>query len=267
MSDFLHVRLGTPDAPVELGMFEQFAEHLRGAFRELAREGGAEGKVQVRFDIRDAQKGSLVLALEPRLTGEGLITTEEIVDTLIDDINSLADDTPRPTIGTSLLQQYRALVSVAQKAGGLQVRYRQRETMIGPEQEVAFRAVLKEQPEAGATVVGTIEMVNIHARPWKFGLYTKLDHERVECLFSEPMLDRVFQLMERKATVEVRGEAQYGPVGATPRTILLDAPPIALEFDPRALLAYRRSADFLRFGETEVEAVGRVREERASYGD
>ena len=266
MNDLLHLHLGGPDTPVELGMVGQLDEHLRGALRELAREEGIEGKVGVRLEVRELGKRSVVLDVAPRLEGAGGVEAGAIVASLIEDMESLAADAPRPTMGTGLLGHCRALVGLARKAGGLSLRYGDRETLLGPEREVALRAALRDEPEPETVVVGTIETVNIHARPWRFGLYTKLDRERVECPFDEAMLDGVLALMERKTLVEIRGEAQYGPVGATPRTIVLDVPPEALAFDPEALLAFRRSADLTRAGEDAVAAIGRVREDRAPCG-
>ena len=266
MSDLLHLHLGGPDVPIELGMVGGLDEHLRGALRELAREAGVEGKVGVRLEVRGLEKGSVVLDVTPRFEGTGGVEAGSILPTLLMDLESLAMDAPRPTMGTGLLGHYRALVGLARKSGGLSLRYGERETLLGPEREIALQATLRDEPEAEAVVVGTIETVNIHARPWRFGLYTKLDRERVECFFEEGMLDAVLLLMEGKTLVEVRGEAQYGPVGVTPRMMVLDAPPQTLAFDPGTLLAFRRSTDLTRAGEGAAEAVGRVREERAPYG-
>lgn len=242
-------------------MVEQLAEHLRGAFRELAREGGAEGKIAVRLDICDAQKGSLSLALDPHLAGEAVPETSQIVASLIADIESLAEESPRLTMGTGLFAQYRALIGIGQKAGGLQVRYRDLSTEISPEREIAFKAALREQVETNTYVVGHIEAVSIHQRPWRFGLYTKLHRERVECYFADAMLEEILKFMERKVLVEVNGEAQYGPVGLTPRSIVLDAKPMGLDFDPSDLLAFRRASDIVLEGETAADAVDRVRKE------
>lgn len=260
------VRLGEPDVAVDLSLLENLAEHLRGAFREIVREQTGEGRVQVRLLVRDASKGSLVLTVEPELTGEDVPLPGDVARTLIDDINGLAADTPRPTIGSNLLAQYRALVEVGQKAGRLELGFEDASTFVGPENQVTFDAAMREQPEPDIRVVGHIESVSIHRRPWTFGLYTKFDQQRVDCRFQDDMLDKVLRVMEAKALAEVVGEGRFAQVGMTPRQIELTEPPTAISFDAAELLSYRHSAEISKAGESAADALLRVREERAGFG-
>ena len=255
MSDVLHVRLGSPDNPVDLGLVEQLAEHLRGAYRELVQERGGS-RVHVRFEVTNATKGSLILDLVPQLTGDDLPETTEVTQALINDIESLALDQPRPTMGSGLLNQYRALVDIAQKAGRLEVGHDASSTAIGPENQIVFEAALKESPEPDTLVVGAIETVNIHRRPWTFGLYSKLDRERIECRFEEHLLETVLALMEEKAVVEVIGEGRFGPAGVTPRQIEVVEVPRKIVADADRLRAFRRSLDLQTVRMDAAEAGG-----------
>lgn len=265
-SGLFTVRLGRPDEPVDLSLLEQLAVRLRGAFREIVREQTGDGKAQIRLLVRDAKKGSIVLSVQPEMEGEGVPPVANVAHTLIEDINALGERSARPDMSANLLGHYREMVKIGERAGRLEIGYDGASSTLGPENQIAFEAAIREQPEAGVELVGTIETVNIHSRPWTFGIYTKLDRQRVECRFSEGMLDVVLQLMDARSLVQVKGEGRFGPVGITPRAIELTEPPAALQFDPDALRSYRRSADIAREGESSSAAILRIREEIASFG-
>lgn len=264
--EVFHVRLGEPDTPVDLLLLEQLAEHLRSAFREIVREQSGDEKVQVRFLVQDARKGSIVLALLPALIGADMPPAAEIARTLISDINALRTETARPTMSANLLGQYREMVKIGQKAGRLEIGFEGNESKIGPENQVAFEAAVRDQPEPDTHIVGTIESVNIHRRPWHFGLYTKLDGQRVECRFEDSMLEDVLRLMEEKAVADVVGEGKFAAVGITPRSIELTQPPRGLAFDADELRSFHRSAGIANEGESAADALLRVREERSQFG-
>lgn len=260
------VRLGLPDQPVDLSLLEQLAERIRGAFREIVRERTGDTKAQIRLLVRDAHKGSIVLSVEPELTGEDVPSVAEVARALISDINSLAANNARPNMSANLMGQYREMVKIGQRAGGLKLGYDGASSTVGPDSANAFEAAIREQLEAGVQMVGTIETVNIHSRPWTFGLYTKFDRQRLDCRFSDSMLEEVLRLLDAKTLVQVTGEARFAQVGITPRVIELLEPPLALPFDADALRSYRRSADIASEGETAEEAILRVREENAKFG-
>lgn len=251
---------------MDLSLLEQLAERIRGAFREIVREQTGDTKAQIRLLVRDAHKGSIVLSMEPELTGDDVPSAAEVARTLIADINSLATDHARPNMSANLLGQYREMVKIGQRAGRLELGYEGATSTVGPENQIAFEAAIREQPEAGIQMVGTIETVNIHQRPWTFGLYTKLDRQRVECRFDEAILGEVLQLMNEKTLVQVAGEGRFAAVGITPRVIELDAAPVPLAFDAEALRSYRRSADIAKEGESAADALVRIREEIAKFG-
>lgn len=255
----LRVRLGKPGSPVDLSLVEQLAEHLRGAFREIAAQLTGDGKLAVRFDVCDVASGSLILSLRPSLGGTDLVTAAAVTQLLIDDINAIAQDRPRPTMGTGLLNQYRGLLEVGERAGHLEFASDGTEAVIDIENRLAIESALSEQLEPNTSVVGHIETVNIHRRPWTFGLYTKLDRERVDCRFTESILEQVLSLMEAKALVEVTGEGRFGPAGVTPRQIEVSLVPQALNFDEQTLRTFFRSADLARAGESSADVVARVR--------
>lgn len=164
-------------------------------------------------------------------------------------------------MSANLLNQYREIVRISQRAGRLQIGYDEKSLVIGRENEILFESAIKEHIEAGAQIVGGIETVNIHSKPWTFGLYTKLDRQRVECRFPSELLNGILQLMDTRALVEITGEAKFSPVGITPRTMEIQEAPIALEFDIKRLLAFRRSIDIAENGESAADAIGRIREE------
>jgi hypothetical protein len=264
--NLLYISLGTPGEAVDLLVIEQLAEAVRSVFRELLKESAEDNKVQVRLVVRDATKGSLNLVLEPQILGTEVVDASTVSASLINDINGLSNDAPRSTIGSGLLSHYRSLVGIGQRAGRLELRTDSLRAVVDTETLVTFQAALREVPEPDTVVVGRIESVNIHRRPWTFGLYTKFDQERVECRFDEAMLDHVLHLMETKATVQAIGEGRFGPVGTTPRQLDLHEAPQELVFFPDLLRSFRRSSDITRQGESSADAVLRVREERASYG-
>lgn len=267
MSIAIHLSLGSPGEPVDLLLLEQLAEALRGTFRELIRERTGDGKVQMSLRVRDASKGSINLVLEPEIAGMETAAVDQVTQSLIDDINDLGEGHPRSTMSSGLLNQYRGIVGIARKAGRLEVKAGQNaQASINSGNLVSLEANLKEEPTPDTRVVGRIESVNIHRKPWTCGVYTKLDQERVECRFDETMLDQVLALLESKAWAEIVGEGRYGPVGTTPRQVEMQEPPRALVFDPQALRAFRRSANIVRVGERTDEALLRIREERAPYG-
>ncbi|GIK31574.1 MAG: hypothetical protein BroJett009_05660 [Armatimonadota bacterium] len=265
-SGVLTIRLGREDEAVDLSLLEQLAERLRSAFREIVKEQTGEAKAHVKLLVRDAHKGSIVLSVEPILEGEGVPSGSEVARTIIEDITALGQQQARPDMSANLLGHYRELVKIGERAGRLEIGFDGASSMLGPENHIQFEAAIREQPEAGVELVGTIETVNIHSRPWTFGLYTKFDRQRVECRFAEPMLVGVLSLMDAHSLVQVKGEARFAPVGTTPRTIELDEAPTVLEFDADALLSYRRSTEITRKGESASAAILRIREEIAGFG-
>ncbi len=264
--ELLTIRLGVPGEPVDLSLLEQLAERLRAAFREIGKEHAGDSKAQVAFLVRDVQKGSIVLSIEPRMQGDDGPSAGSVARQLIDDINALGEQKPRPDMSVNLIGQYRELIRIGERAGHLAIGFDGHAFELGPDNRLEFEAALREQPEPGVEIVGTIETVNIHHRPWSFGLYTKLDRQRVECRFAEPMLEEVLRLMDSQSLVLVKGEARFAVVGITPRTIEITEPPSALKFQPDELLSFRRSADIVREGETAAAAISRIREELAGYG-
>lgn len=259
MSEQLNIRLGEGDGPLDFALVEQLSEHLRGVYREIARELGAEGRIQVAFHLRDASKGSLNLVLEPHIEGDNVPEVALVSQTLIEDINRVGDANLRPTAGSNLVAKYRALLQVAERANGLVFEQGGNIAAISSGKFTSFEASLAEDPEPDTVVVGTIETVNIHRRPWTFGLYQKLDRQRVECVFDEPMLQTVLDLMESKALVEVTGEGKFGPVGITPRLLEVLATPKALVFDPDFLLSLPGTLNLAEEGETASDVVERNR--------
>jgi len=265
-ADLLSVRIGRADEPIDLMLLEQLAERLRSAFREITRERSGNSKAQVTFLVHEIRKGSIVLMVEPLVEGEGVPSAQEVAGTLISDINDLGERRARANMSANLLGHYREIVKISERAGKLELGFDGSLTTLGPENQVAFDAALREQPEAGVEIVGTIETLNIHTRPWRFGLYTKLDRQRVECRFSDEMLDDVLKPMDLKTLVLVRGEARFAQVGITARTIDLTLPPVPLTFDSGLLRSYRRGSNIALEGETAADAIVRIREELATYG-
>jgi hypothetical protein len=266
ISDVLLVHLGKQDAPVELVLLEQLSERLRASFREVIKDLGGDSNTHLRLLIRDAQKGSLILSVEPEIIGEDAPPANLVARTLIEDINSLAADSVRPTMSSNLLSHYKAVTEIGLRAGGLVIGYADSTAIVSEMNRIAIEAAFHEEPAPDTHVVGRIESVNIHRRPWTFGLYTKFDSQRVECRFPDEMLDKVLSLMDKRSTVEVVGEGRYGPAGVTPRQLDVLTEPQALSFDPDTLLSYRRSVDITRSAESPSDAVTRIREESASYG-
>ncbi len=261
----LHLSLGTPGSDLDLMLVEQLAETLRGAFETLLRERTGKRINHVQFILKAVSAGSLNLTLEPRADEADGIDLGGIAETLIADINSLASDTPRQTMGSGLVDRYRALVGVARKAGRLELRTDLNRVTLDPPSLPLFDAALKEEPEPNTRIIGVIESLNIHRKPWTFGLYTKLDQERVVCRFAEPMLEQVLHHMETGAQAEVVGEGRFGPVGLTPRQLDVLVISTAVEFSEQTLLSYHRSSSIVRAGENSEDALARVREETAPY--
>jgi|GEM_PF-6751453 hypothetical protein len=259
------IQIGNLNQPVDLIHLEQLAERLRMAFREIVKEITGTGNAQVKLLVQDVQKGSIVLRVQPIIDGDGAPPAQRVARTIINDINALAEDRARYDMSANLLGQYREIVRIGEKAGAIKFGFGEMNSYLGPENRIAFEAFTREQLEAGIEVVGTIETVNIHSSPWTFGLYTKLDRQRVECRFSNEMLEGILHLVNSKTLALVKGEGHFGPVGITARSIVLSEPPVALEFDPQRLRTFRRSSSITTEGESASEAVSRVREDLASY--
>jgi uncharacterized membrane protein len=264
-SGLLTVRLGRPGEAVDLVLFEQLAERLRSAFREIVREHSRHERPQVRLLIRDAQKGSIVLMVEPQLEGADVQDVSQIARTLIEDINALGQQRARPDMAANLFGHYREMVRIAEQAGGLEMGFDGSKTIVGPGEQIAFQTAVREQPEAGVEIVGTIETVNIHGRPWTFGLYTKLDRQRVECRFPDSMLETILRLMDARTLVCVQGEGRFAMAGITPRSLEVTEAPVGLQFVPETLRAYRRSSEIAHEWETASAATMRIREERVGF--
>lgn len=261
----LSINLGEEGQPVDLALLETLGEELRAAFRELWEEGGGQAHPRIRFTIVDAAKGSLRLRLKPEVEGEGGPATTAIAESLVQDIEAIGESRPRANMRANLFRHYRALIDIGKKAGRLAIEAGGQEVVLDQSNEVRYEAALKEERAAAVVLAGHIETLNIHRRPWTFGLYTKLDRQRVECRFADDMLGGITALMEEKAMAEVVGEATFGPVGLTPRQIELSQPPKRLVFDPEALLSFHRSVNLARPGESASDVLARIREELGDY--
>jgi len=258
MSEAISITLGVPNEPLDLSLVEHFSEALRGAYRELVKDRMGGEEADLRLLIRDVSKGSLNLILEPvsEDAGEAL---EGISQALIDDIEGLTRGEGRPTMSTASLIQYKNLARVVERAGGVKIRAEQSEVTLAQVDMSSVRAAMKERVYAGYQLVGRIESVNIHQKPYRCGVYSNVTRSRVECRFDEHMLDQILSLMEKGATASLLGEARFGPAGVTPTSLSVQETPTELSFDPDALLAFRRSADIIEDGEDAAAAVARIR--------
>lgn len=261
----LYISLGKMGDTVDLLFLQLLSEALRGIFREIVREQSGERKSNILLEVRDATKGSLNLVIEPTIAGFNSTDSIAVAQTLINDINSIASESARSTMGAGLLAKYQSLIEIGQQSGRLVLQANGVQATIDSSTSIAFQAALKETPEPETLVAGHIESVNIHQKPWSFGLYTKFDQERIECRFDEPMLEKILQLMESKALVEVVGEGVFGPLGLTPSRIDLQETPRELVFSVNSLLSFRRSAGMVKLGESVPVALSRVREEQSRY--
>jgi hypothetical protein len=262
----LSIVLGEEGQAVELGLLGDLGGQLRAVFRKIWEEAGGQALPQVRFAVVDAEKGSLRLRLRPEIEGEGGPTPARVARTLIEDIEAIGESRPRADMSADLFHRYRALIETGRKAGRLSIEATGGAVVLDRSNALRYEAAFEEERAANVVLAGHIETLNIHRRPWNFGLYTKLDRQRVECRFADDMLKVVTALMEENAMAEVVGEAVFGRIGLTPRLIELGQPPKRLEFDPEALLGFARRFDITRPGETAADAVARIREERADYG-
>ena len=117
--------------------------------------------------------------------------------------------------------------------------------------KAAFESALRGKLDPEVSVVGTIESVNVHQRPYRFSLYTKLaPRDRVECRFPEEMLEAVTGMLRSQAVVEVTGEGQFAPAGFYPLRIDVNGPIRSLSFSADSLLGYVRNHSLVKTGET-----------------
>lgn len=259
--ELLRIRLGAEGQGVDLGDLELMAEQLRATYRELIRDAGGDQHARVNFKIINVANGSVVFDLQPQIKDEEAPEVNELTRTLIGDINRLGEGKPRPTMSSNLLRHYDALFAVSVRAGRLELGFGKLAAVMDQSNRIDFQSATKNSVVPETRMVGLIETINIHRRPWKFGLYTKLDRQRIECRFTDNLLATVTRLMEGNALVEVCGEATFGPVGITPVTIELTEEPVELDFSPNDFLRYAHSSAICLPGETATSALERIRAE------
>lgn len=263
----LSLRLGGEDRNATLAELNDVAGHLCSALLTLSRELASDQDLTPRFEVVDARMGSLALAVRPVFEAGTDIEPETVLQTFVSDLEGIRADKFRPGLSTEQVRRYRSLVRCPREGSSFLISHGGATVLIDEQSKKAFESALRGKLAVNVSVVGTIESVNVHKRPYRFSLYTKLTpKDRVECLFPDDMLEAVTLLLRDQALVEVTGEGRFAPAGFFPLRLEVQRPLTPLSFSADALLAYVQSRSLVPPGRT-VEDVIDENRERAGIAD
>lgn len=239
MESRLTITVGIRGEQVDLNDVSQLANHFCKAIRELAREITGQENPRVDTPVVQVASGSVALTVEPISSGrdgERLPLAEQVFE----DISGIVAQTPRPTMSVDLYRAYTEVIRAPRNKMTYSVWYAQRSIVVDEQ----IRQQVRERSEhvcvPHTAVVGTIESVNIHRKPYVFMLYTKVEpRQHIECRFrNDDFLSTVTDILKSRKMAEVRGTAYYAPVGIFPLRMEVEEEPQKLEYAPENLLNY-----------------------------
>lgn len=258
---YLALTVGQSGSRADLRELQCVSEAVSNALTALAREMGCFDPAALRLEIVGARPGSLVLDIQPVIEGEAPDAGDRLLETFAGDIDGIVQNRFRTDMSTTLLSRYRRLIQAPSETTPVLIAYRNTVVRLDAETRSGAEVALKYTVAPGVSVVGTIEVVNVHRRPVTLSLYTKLEpRDRIECQFRPEHLPAVAHCLQERALVRVTGTGRYGPVGLHPLDIEMDGPPEPLDYQPGALAAFVGRYDLVPRGMRAEEYVAELRD-------
>ncbi len=255
--EMLRVRIGEAGQHADVREVQEVLEHLRKVLTTLWSELGGE-PVRPRFEIVEASAGSLTLGVAPTTATE---TPPQILSQFAEDIRDLAHLRFRPTMSSELLSEYRDLIKSPNPDTPIDYGYGNQWVRIDAATREQFEEAVIRTTAYEVSLMGTIESINIHRKPYSCSLYTKLPpHQRVRCTFEESVLHEIADALRRQCLVEVKGSAVYGPVGIYPLQLHILETPKPVEPNIEYLRQAVHSMDIVPDGMSIVEYVDQLRQ-------
>ncbi|NLI00543.1 MAG: hypothetical protein GX446_13745 [Chthonomonadales bacterium] len=263
----LALTVGEPGRRVELRDLQSVSEAVGGALRALAREMGRFAPSALRLEIVGARPGSLVLDIQAVIEDEASDAGDRLLETFAGDMDGIVHNRFRTDMSTTLLSRYRRLIQAPSGTTPVRIIYRNTVVQLDAATRSGAELALRHTVAPGVTVVGTIEVVNVHKRPLTLSLYTKLEpRDRILCQFRADDLPDVVRCLQDRTLVRIRGTGSYGPVGLHPLDIEMDGPPEPVDYQPRALAAFVGRYDLVPRGMRAEEYVAELRDRAYAEG-
>jgi hypothetical protein len=259
----LNIRLEPPQQYATLAELKAVADQVQKTLNAIVRNLTDEPEAEVETHIIGAEIGSLSLALSPSIPETLDVNATTLCMTLVKDVRDIREQRFRPRLTPGLLQQYVKLVNTLRSSHTrMQLQYGEEIIMIDDLFRKYFQAATKERVAVKVSLIGRIEAINIHSKPYEFRLFlTQPGTEPVRCTFEESLLHAVIDEMKRRSLVRITGKGYYAPIGLHPTKIELEYKPEPLTFDKNKLLSYVRSLDIVPEGMTISELLSANRKE------
>jgi hypothetical protein len=255
--EMLRVRIGEAGQHADVREVQEVLEHLRKVLVTLCNE-LAEQSVRPRFEVVEAATGSLTLGVAPAAATE---TPPQLLPQFAKDLAELTQMRFRPTMSSELLSDYRALLKSPNLDAPVSYGYGDLWVRIDAAVRQQFEEAVMRTTAYEVALMGTIESISIHNKPYRCSLYTKLPpRQRVRCTFAEPLLPAVADALRQKRLVEVKGNAVYGPVGIYPLQLHIIEAPEPVEPNLDYLRQAVHSMDIVPDGMSIVEYVDQLRQ-------
>jgi hypothetical protein len=234
----LDVKLRIGAKRVKLAELKEVTSRLQRALAGLATQLAGQAKPGIDFEIAEAAVGSLSLGLVAVADEGAPVEPERVVSTFTSDLSSIRRQSYRADLTPGLTRHYRALVTCLKDTGAVvEYSHGKDEVIVDDEFRRGFDVALKERVAEDVSVVGHLDAVNAHKKPFTFYLYPKLEEaDRVDCHFPPEMLQLVAGLL--KKTVKVAGTGYFAPIGIYPLRMDVRPEPQFLVWDPSILRSH-----------------------------
>ncbi|GBC94270.1 hypothetical protein HRbin16_00051 [bacterium HR16] len=235
----LTVTIGAGGEQVDLNDISQLANHFCKAIRELARELTGQEKPRVDIPVVRVASGSVAMTIGPMSRTQSSESLP-LAKYVFEDLSGILAQTPRPTMSVDLYRAYTEVIRAPRNTIPYSVLYGKRFIEVNEQVRQQVHQMSEYIRVPHASVVGTIESVNIHRMPYVFMLYTKVEpRQHVECRFrDDEFLPAVTDILKSRKMAEIKGTAYYAPVGIFPLRIDVEEQPMKLEYSPEDLLSY-----------------------------
>ncbi len=251
-----NVRLEPPqNGMATLAELKVIADQLQRTLNAVVRNLTDQDEAVVNAKITGAEIGSLRLDLRPTIAESVEADPDGVCSTLISDINDVWHHRFRPGMTPGLLHQYRTLVN-ALKESHIQITFDHgaESVTIDDGFRKRFQAATKERIAGKVDIVGRIEALNIHTKPYEIKLFPVLPGaDPIVCRFEEFLLGPITDEIKRKSLIIVSGTGYYAPVGLFPIRLTLATAPRRVDFNPDRLRRYVRNTNLVPQGMTASE--------------
>ena len=259
-SSTLEISLGVEGRYAELIELRELSYHVHQSLKALAKELTGLEDPSIRFEIVGAKLSSLTLEVDPILAEELPLDKENFLNTFTTDLKDISQDKFRMNMSSNVLNNYRSLIHSPSKKTPVRISFGNVDVNIDEKVRERFEATVRRTISSRTSVIGTIESINIHTRPYTFSLYTKLEpRDRIECRFEEKLLPEIAEVLKSRSLAEGTGDGHFGPVGLYPLRIILKDSPKRIRFDPEHLRTFIRKFELVPKGKSLQEYLSDIR--------